>query len=98
LHGGNLGQVVKVIHLVAGRRSGRPTANEEAAVPQGLEEYAAAPEEDVPVGLGSPVAAGPGVIRYPLAGEPEPEQEVAVRVLHVPAHQPELKVKDAAKL
>jgi hypothetical protein len=38
------------------------------------------------------------VIRYPLAGEPEPEQEVAVRVLHVPAHQPELKVKDAAKL
>ena len=62
---------------------------------RGLEEHAALPDDDVAVGPDPPVAAGPGAIRHLLAGEPQSEQKVAVRMPHIAAHQPELNVKHA---
>ena len=66
-------------------------------MPGRLEEHAAPPDDGVPVGLGSAVPARPGPVRHRLADEPEPEQEIAARMLHIPAHQPELNVQDAAE-
>jgi hypothetical protein len=98
--GGDLGQVVEPGDLILGHLGGCLAAEDEAAVLLALpvgEEQAALPDDDLPAGLGSPVAARPRAAGRPLAGEPEPEQEIAIRMLHVPAHQPELDLKEAGE-